>query len=412
MLPRKVLHVLNSSSGGAVLSTLSLMDEFAKRGIESYAVCHSLGYCDEDERLREATGGNVVFTPLYWWNRKLRMPAWRRPLSAVRQIMRTGWARSSTAVVAEFARKHAVDLIHTNTLVTPEGGRAARSLGLPHVWHIRELVGPGNPYRLPYEGAAFGRYMSKHCSRLIANSHICGKQIVGWVPDDMLAIVPNGIQLGRFHPHTAPARPDRLVVAMVGNLTSQTKKHDLFVAAAALVDRELPIEWRFYGHDPSHGGTVTGDLYVDALHAQIRAAGLTDRFTFSGFTKDPAKLMSQVDLLVHPSDTESFGRILVEAMATNLPTIGVRAGGASEIIVDGVTGLLAEKDSPAELARCIERLARDPELRKKLGAAGRQRAIDLYSLEGCANGVLRVYEAAMQHPLGAPAAHALNGNAG
>jgi glycosyltransferase involved in cell wall biosynthesis len=399
-LPRKVLHVLNSASGGAALSTLGLIESFRREGIAACAVCHDAGSRAERAALGEATGGEVLFTQLYWWNGKIRMPLWKRPLSELRQGLRTGWSRRSSALVAGFAAAHAADLVHTNTSTTPEGGLAARQLGLPHVWHLRELVGPGNPFRLPHEGASFGRYMQAHCSKLVANSHASAAAVRTWVSDDLLEVVPNGIDLDRFRRRTGPARPGRVVVAMVANLTSRTKKHMLFVEAAARVDRSLPIEWRIYGYDPSAGGTIRTDAYVDALHDRLDQTGMADRFRWPGHVADPAQIMFEIDVLVHPPDNESFGRVAVEAMAAGLPVVGVCGGGVAEIVEDGRTGLLAEPDNPLELAAHIERLARDPALRAALGSAGQRRAMANYSLAACAAKMLQVYGQSMLRPLG------------
>ena len=397
--PRKVMHVFNSPSGGAALSTLGLIDSFRRQGIAACAVCHDTGTRQERQALREATGGEVLFTNLYWWNRKIRSPLWKRPLSELRQGVRTGWARRSSSLVAEFGRAHGADFIHTTTILTPEGGMAARRLGLPHVWHLRELLGPGKPYRLPYEGPSFGQYMAAHCSKLVANSHVTAAQVRSWLSPELLEVVPNGIDISRFRSTTGPAQPGRVVVAMVGNLTTRWKKHPLFVEAATRVDRSLPIEWRIYGHDPSQGGTLKGDPYVDALHARLASAGITDRFAWPGHVPDPVEIMSQIDVLVHPADGESFGRVVVEAMAAGLPVVGVRGGGVAEIIDDGRTGLLAEPDNAAELAARIERLVRDERLCRELGGAGRRRAESTYSIESCASGILAVYEQALARPL-------------
>src|SRR6185295_13086353 len=201
--------------------------------------------------------------------------------------LRTGFVRGSSARVAEFAASQQVDLIHTNTLLTPEGGLAARKLALPHVWHLREMVGPGNTHSFRGEGPAMGRYLAEHCSKLVANSEVAAQQIRSWLPPGLLEVVPNGIDLSRFKIRQAPAQPGRLVVAMVGNLSSRWKKHGVFVDAASLVDRSLPIEWRIYGHDPSNGGTVPGDEYADKIHATIAQHGLADRFRWPGFVADP-----------------------------------------------------------------------------------------------------------------------------
>jgi glycosyltransferase involved in cell wall biosynthesis len=71
-------------------------------------------------------------------------------------------------------------------------------------------------------------------------------------------------------------------------------------------------------------------------------------------------------------------------------------------VCDGETGLLAEADHPTDLAARIETLARDAHLRSSLGAAGRRRAEDTYSLAACVAGMLRVYEDAMRRPLARP----------
>ena len=161
---------------------------------------------------------------------------------------------------------------------------------------------------------------------------------------------------------------------MVGNLTSRWKKHALFVQAAARVDRSLPIEWRFYGHDPSQGGIVKGDSYMDDLHAQIARAGLTDRFTWPGFFSDPVEIMSQIDLLVHSADSESFGAWWSKRWRPGCRWSAFAGGGVAEIVRHGETGLLATPDDPQELAARIEELVRDPERRRAMGQAGRRRA--------------------------------------
>ncbi|REK10859.1 MAG: glycosyltransferase family 1 protein [Planctomycetota bacterium] len=398
--PRRVLFVMNAAGGGAAMSTIALAEALTRKGIGACAVCYPAGTEVERQSLCEAMQGAVEFAPLYWWNRKLRVPRWRRPLSELKQIVTTGWSHASAARVARKAVEWGVDLIHTNTILTPEGGLAARRLGLPHVWHLRELVGPGQPYRLPYEGPSFGRYMRDYASKVVANSQASAAQVRSWIDDDLLEIVPNGIDLSCYRPRTGSARQQGLVVGMIGNLTSRVKKHPLFIDAAARVPRELDVTWRIYGRDPSRGGTVSGDAYVDGLHAQVQRLGLTGRVEWPGFVADPAEIMSQLDVLVHPADGESFGRIVVEAMAAGLPVVGARGGGVAEIIVDGRTGLLARPDDPQDLAAQIERLLRDPQLRDELGRSGRQRAQEEYSLDACVSRMLNVYAQALRRPLG------------
>lgn len=403
MRPTKVLHVLNSAGGGAALSTLALIEEFQKIGIEACAVCHDAGSPNERQRLRDATRGAVLFTPLYWWNRKIRADFWKRPLIELRQLVRTGWIRGSTETVVGFARAQQVDLIHTNTILTPEGGRAARRLGLPHVWHLRELLGPGRPFRLSMQGAKLRTFFERHASLVVANSHIAAATAGDAIPRAMLRVVSNGIDLRAFAPRCeTPTAGRRKVVAMVGAVTSRWKKHALFIEAAAQVVCGPEVEFRIYGHDPIADGTGAHDPYAEQMHVLAsRAFGSSDRFRFCGHVADPVRIMSEIEILVHPADHESFGRVAVEAMAAGLPVIGVREGGIAEIVVDGETGLLAEPNNSRDLMVSMQCLIDAPDLCARFGAAGRARAEKHYSIEASAAGVLQVYEEAMERPVAA-----------
>ncbi len=382
------------------MSTIALIDSLRREGIGACAVCHEGGTGPERERLREAVEGQIKFLPLYWWNRKIRAARWKRPLLEVRQILKTGWARRSASRVAEFAHRQSADLVHTNTFLTPEGGIAARRLGLPHVWHLRELIGSGHPFQIAKTPRALARFLDEHASVIVANSQTSARAAAGLIPIELIRIVPNGIDLRAFEAARSPRSPaSKLIVAMVGSLTSRTKKHALFVEAAARLIDNSNVRFRIYGHDPADGGNRSADHYSSEVHALVERFGLGDRFDFPGHL-DPVGIMSEIDILVHPADNESFGRVIVEAMAAGLPVVGGRGGGVAEIVVDHQTGLLVEPDSPEEIASAIARLLGDPGLRERFAAAGRRRAEQLYSLASCTAGILKVYEEAMLRPLG------------
>jgi glycosyltransferase involved in cell wall biosynthesis len=400
--PAKVLHILNSAGGGAALSTLALISEFQKLGIESCAICDDAGSAGERQRLSDVVRGAVRFTPLYWWNRKIRAKLWKRPLLELRQLLRTGWLRRSTRQVVEFAIEQQVDLIHSNTILTPEGGLAARQLGLPHVWHLREMLGRGNPFPLRMTGSRLRRFITQHASLVVANSHVAAASAGDSIPPSMMRVVPNGIDLHRFTPRgNLPGRDGAVVVAMVGAITSRTKRHALFVEAAGQLADRSDLEFRIYGHDPIADSTHR-DAYGLHIHALAESYfGGNGRFRFAGQVSDPVQIMSEIDILVHPAENESFGRVAVEAMAAGLPVVGVRGGGIGEIVVDGETGLLATPKDPVDLAEKMRQLIDSPELCSKFGAFGRKRAELHYSIEACASGVLKAYEDAMQNPVGA-----------
>ena len=99
-----------------------------------------------------------------------------------------------------------------------------------------------------------------------------------------------------------------------------------------------------------------------------------------GFVTDIRGMLSAADALVMPSRWEGFGLAAGEAMAAGLPVIATRVAGLSEIVVDGQTGILVDREDVVGLADAITRLAGDAELRCRLGEAARRRVIEHYSI--------------------------------
>jgi len=388
-LPGRVLHVMNAAGGGAAISTIELIRELRSSDIDSVAVCDDAGSPSEFKNLNDAVEGRLLVRPLYWWNRKIRAKTWKRPALELLQIAKTRFMRASTADVASFATLHDVDLIHTNTSLTPEGGRAAKQLDLAHVWHFRELIGPQMPFRFPKQGAAFGRHVADIATFVVANSHATAAAITSWLPDDLLRIVPNGINVDKFLSMSPRPIGETVVVGMVANLTSGIKKHDIFLEAASRISADQPIDFRLYGRLP------TKPKELNRWHDRIASLGLTGRFRFAGFIADTREIMSDIDILVHTSDAESFGRVAVEAMAACRPVVGVAGGGVGEIVIHETTGLLSPPGNAELLAENIRRLANDRELRTRLGVNGRARAQSEYTVRRCAANIMNVYEEAL-----------------
>lgn len=402
-LPGRVLHVLNSACGGAALSTMGLVTALRERGVISSAVCNDSGNLAEKSALLDSFDGRVAWARLYWWNRKTRARRWKRPLLELAQGFRTGWTLLSTSIVRKAALGFGADLIHTNTFLTPEGGKAAQQLALPHVWHLRELIGPGRPFQLPIEGPDLSRYLKRSASVIVANSvaaAACLQESAG--RELNMRVVPNGIDVDRFA-MLEPRNPKTLVIGMVANLTSRVKKHRLFIEAAALVAKDLAVEFRIFGHSPKDLDE-TRDEYVRGLVDRIKELGQTGRFFLKGYIPDPVEIMRGIDVLVHTADEESFGRVVVEAMAAGRPVVGVRGGGVAGLIRDGIDGFLAPPGDPQEIARFVDVLVKDKQRRLAMGEAGRRRVRDEFSLSRCAERMCAVYADAMTRPLGDPRA--------
>jgi glycosyltransferase involved in cell wall biosynthesis len=111
--------------------------------------------------------------------------------------------------------------------------------------------------------------------------------------------------------------------------------------------------------------------YMESLLQLAAQLGVERRVTFTGFRDDVAEFLAAFDMLVLTSQRESFGKVLIEAMASGKPVINAAQGGPAEIIQHGVTGLLIPPCSPESVAGAILELARDPQRAQAMGRAGR-----------------------------------------
>jgi len=164
----------------------------------------------------------------------------------------------------------------------------------------------------------------------------------------------------RQRAHEGPLR-----LVFVANITPR-KGLDALVTglAAADTDAELTVV----------GRAVDAD-YVAAVRRTVNERGLTDRVRFAGELSDPdlAATLRSSHVLAVPSHYEGFGIVYLEGMSFGLPAVASRAGGATDIVTDGETGLLVDPDAPTSIARAIDGLASDRDRLAAMGQAARRR---------------------------------------
>jgi glycosyltransferase involved in cell wall biosynthesis len=114
------------------------------------------------------------------------------------------------------------------------------------------------------------------------------------------------------------------------------------------------------------------------MEALLRGAGLDGRLRLLGYREDVPALMAAADIFVLPSRFEGLPMSVIEAMLTGLPVVACDVRGPAEQVVEGVTGLLVPVGDAPALAGALRRLTEDTELRARMGAAGRARAIECY----------------------------------
>jgi glycosyltransferase involved in cell wall biosynthesis len=128
------------------------------------------------------------------------------------------------------------------------------------------------------------------------------------------------------------------------------------------------------------------------LEAQAAHLGLAEQVHFVGHQQDVRPWLAAFDVCVLSSDWEGMSNAILEAMAAGLPVVATAVGGTPEVVVDGVTGFLVPPRDPQALADAILRLLRDPDLRRRMGEAGRAHVTEHFSVEQMVHKRERLYE--------------------
>lgn len=278
-------------------------------------------------------------------------------------------------------RELSPDLVHTNSLKAGVyGGIAARLAGTPLVWHLRDRL--SRDYM-----SVRNSLVMKVCVRLLARRVICNsestKRTLCWRE---AAPVVKSLHLLPLPPADFPAEGD-FTVGMVGRL-APWKGQDLFLQAFAAAfpdgkERAVITGSAMFGESESEYETALLDL--------SRFLNIEDRVEFRGFVPDVARRLAEFDVLVHASrSAEPFGQVVVEGMTAGLPVIAANSGGPAEIIEHGVNGLLFPANDVAGLTEALLRLRSDPDLRRRLGQAGKRRSLD-FAPGTAARSVIRTY---------------------
>ncbi|MCC6235349.1 MAG: glycosyltransferase family 4 protein [Verrucomicrobiales bacterium] len=126
---------------------------------------------------------------------------------------------------------------------------------------------------------------------------------------------------------------------------------------------------------------------------QAERLGVLGRIQFRGFDPETPRVYRAADVLVYPTQYESFGMVVAEAMASALPVIVGREAGVAELIEDQTTGLLVPADNPDALTAKLRLLAHDAPFARALGSAARA-TIERHSWDRCAEATWEAYQAA------------------
>jgi starch synthase len=324
-----------------------------------------------------------------WVPRALVTMSWRADVER--------WLRHFSPDIVHFHNPHPVGALR-------DAARTCSRLHVPYVISTHGFV-EFNDFGLGYGSARWQQPLLKRFLRDPLIEVACGAArvmmlspfeepvIAGMgVPKDRLRVVSNGVD--PYFLETVPAADrerltarfalptDRPLLLFVGNHTAN-KGLDVLLRALAMM-REPGV------------AVIAGAIRSQAENERlIRSCGLErddPRFKFTDFlTKEELRaLYRSVDAFVFPSRADTLPLVILEAMASSLPVVASRVGGIPFEVTDQ-TGVLVPAGDPERLAAALDRLCASAEMRRTMGAAGRQRVIEHFSWNSAASAAMAVY---------------------
>ncbi len=263
-----------------------------------------------------------------------------------------------------------IDLVVANSLESFQVVQAAADSGIPVIWMIHELL---TTYRDRREIGKM-KDAARLADRLIFNSRTALElaPILGEGLREKSRVIYPGIPL---FPRGDDAdtiqrvwglKKEGVILGSIGDICPQ-KGYELLIRAFEIYARDdSAAQLLIIGRTPERYRE-----FQSRMSDLGRELGIDGQVVFMGEKIDILPWIKALDLLIHPSWRESFGRVIIEALAREVPVVATRSGGAEEILIDGDTGLLVPQRDPEALAAAIRRMISRPAQAREMARRGR-----------------------------------------
>jgi len=209
----------------------------------------------------------------------------------------------------------------------------------------------------------------------------------GDIDPDKIVTIHNGIGLAGANVAPIERRefglnPGMPVVGAVGRLAKEKGYRYLLNAARMVINKYPQVQFLIVGEGPERE-----ELRNFAFRLRLK-----DHVIFVGYRRDVLRILSRIDIFALATLWEGLSMVILEAMMMAKPVVTTSVMGNPEVVVDGVTGFMVPPRDPESLADRILKLLRDEALRRQMGAAGRRRIEEKFTIERMVSETERLYE--------------------
>ena len=360
------------SWGGTELHILNLSEQLRLRGYDVSVACRPGRWVEE------------------------RATAMGLPTVPIRVMNQHDW--QDFGVLRQFLREHKTDVVHvhwSSDIVVP--GYAALREHIPVRIMSRHMP---YPFKSRVGSWLYSRFLY---TRLVTVSNSVRETLIkASVPASKIEVIHHGTNVEAFAKITEDRRDvragldipeDSVAVGIVGRIAPE-KGHAVLLEAFQKVHARYPLSLVIVGNGPEE----------ELIRDTAAKMGLTDKVFFTGFRDDVNNVINALDVVAVPSTwNEPCSAVVQQGMALSKPIIGTRAGGTPEMVLDDETGFLVPPSDSDALAEALARLAGDAFLRKRLGAAGKERVEELFSLRVMTDKIEALYQREYANARGASA---------
>ncbi len=379
----KIVRVIaRLNMGGPALHVAYLTDGLRTRGYDTTLVAGTLARGEDSMSfVAEKLGVEVV-----------QIDELGREISPLRDL-------AATIRLARLIRRERPEILHTHTAKAGTVGRVAVLLAgrrrppiVIHTFHGHVLRGYFGPTRSLFF-RLLERWLASRTTALVAVSPQVRDDLVelGIAPRERFVVIRLGIELDERVAAGTNGRAesrrylgisaDRFAVGWIGRMTAVKRTDDVLVAFKQLRDDGIDAVLCMVGDGPDR----------EELERRAHELGVMRDTLFVGYQEDVAPFYAAFDALVLPSGNEGTPVSVIEALAAGRPVVATSVGGVPDVVRDGEDGFLVEAGATGEVADRLARLARDPELRQRMGERGRERVLPRYAVERLVDDVDELY---------------------
>lgn len=361
----------NNVQSGAFRAEISLIADLKKKGHEVYLILPCLGSgtkVAKESKIKHKiilSIGWVCFYPKTIID--ILFYIITRPINAIAAIK-----------TRAFLRKNCFDLVSINTAWNGVGGEVAQKLGIPVVWHLREMLERGQNHRF------FSRKKSykilNNSNLLLPVTKVVYRYYENKINRDKMKVIYDGVKINSFHYPQKKLFTDKTIhILMIGRVMKQKGQH---IGIKALNDLSK------YNFDV----TIVGYISAHNKRKLLKLGNkIKKRIAFVGVSKDVKEFYRNSDLFLMNSIGEAFGLVTVEAMLSGLPVIAAKCDGTSEIISDEKYGYYYKPSDYLDLKNKIEYVFNHKKEASKKARAGQTHAYKNFSSKSNSNLIEQAY---------------------